>query len=164
MFLVNKTWVAIIVIVLIVAGLGYFMRHQIKSMFVSPAPAPAPITAVTPTATSSATVPTNNIYKTASSAKGSYLTDLQGKTLYVFDKDTQGVSNCTGACSTIWPAYTSGATVQKTFPTNITVIKDSNGTMQFAWKGMPLYYYSKDAAPGDTLGDGVGGIWHLAKP
>jgi len=31
-------------------------------------------------------------------------------------------------------------------------------------KGMPLYYFARDAAPGDTKGDGVKEIWPLAKP
>ena len=31
-------------------------------------------------------------------------------------------------------------------------------------QGMPLYYFARDAAPGDTKGDGVKEIWSLAKP
>ena len=29
---------------------------------------------------------------------------------------------------------------------------------------MPLYYYVKDTKAGDKLGDGVGGIWKIARP
>jgi predicted lipoprotein with Yx(FWY)xxD motif len=29
---------------------------------------------------------------------------------------------------------------------------------------MPLYYFARDAAPGDTKGDGVKEIWSLAQP
>jgi predicted lipoprotein with Yx(FWY)xxD motif len=85
-------------------------------------------------------------------------------TLYTFDKDTAGVSNCTGTCSTIWPPYTSGATAQGQFPTNITVITRADGSKQFAYKGMPLYYNQKEVKPGDIMGDGIGGVWHLVKP
>jgi predicted lipoprotein with Yx(FWY)xxD motif len=35
---------------------------------------------------------------------------------------------------------------------------------QTTYKGMPLYYLARDAAPGDTKGDGVKEIWSLAKP
>jgi predicted lipoprotein with Yx(FWY)xxD motif len=49
-------------------------------------------------------------------------------------------------------------------PANITVIIRTDGTKQFAWNSMPLYYYSKDAKAGDLTGDGVGGVWHLVKP
>ena len=27
----------------------------------------------------------------------------------------------------------------------------------------PLYFWIGDTAPGDTNGDGVGGVWHIAK-
>lgn len=29
---------------------------------------------------------------------------------------------------------------------------------------MPLYYWVKDKKPGDVTGDGVNGVWHVAKP
>lgn len=118
-----------------------------------------------PTVTSSAMAPSDNIYKTSTdSKKGSYLTDFQGMTLYTYDKDTKGMSNCTGACATNWPPYTSGATAEAQLPENITVITRADGTKQFAWKGMPLYYFGGDKKAGDLNGDGVGGFWHIVKP
>jgi predicted lipoprotein with Yx(FWY)xxD motif len=45
-----------------------------------------------------------------------------------------------------------------------TVIKRNDGTYQWAHMGQPLYTWIKDKKPGDTTGDGVRGIWHLAKP
>jgi len=106
-----------------------------------------------------------NIYLTKTDAtKGNYMTDFAGMTLYTYDKDTKGVSNCSGGCLAAWPAYTSGATAQSTLPANITVITRSDGSKQFAWKGMPLYYYAKDKVAGDITGDGVGGVWHIIKP
>ena len=62
-----------------------------------------------------------------------------------------------------WRPYSSGATGQKQFPNNISVITRADGSQQFAWKNMPLYYYSKDTNPGDVKGDGVGGVWHIIK-
>ena len=166
----KKVWVIVIVLILL-AGLGYTQRHAIKSMFMgSPVQAPTtsmakPSAANAMQATNSAAAPSDNIYKTATDkTKGTYLTDFQGMALYTFDKDTKGVSNCEGACLTLWPVYTSGATAQKTFPANITVITRKDGSKQFAWKGMPLYYYSKDTKAGDITGDGVAGVWHVAKP
>ena len=106
----------------------------------------------------------DNIYLSKTdSVKGSYMTDFAGNTLYIFDKDTTGVSNCSGGCLSAWPAYTSGATAQGSFPENISVITRTDGSKQFAWKGMPLYYYAKDKKAGDITGDGVGGIWHIVK-
>ena len=39
-----------------------------------------------------------------------------------------------------------------------------DGAKQLAYKGKPLYYWSKDQKPGDRTGDGVNGVWHVAKP
>ncbi|MGE5139734.1 MAG: hypothetical protein ACM3JD_09745, partial [Rudaea sp.] len=38
---------------------------------------------------------------------GSFLTDGQGRTLYVFDKDTPNTSNCYNTCAQNWPALIS---------------------------------------------------------
>ena len=155
--------IAIVGLVVIVV-LGYLGRHQIKALLgMSATTAPTETSQTTPTASGSAT-PSNNIYMSKNDpTKGNYMTDFQGMTLYTFDKDTAGVSNCYGGCANIWPAYTSGATAQGTFPDNITVITRTDGSRQFAWKGMPLYYYSGDTKAGDLNGDGIQGIWHIVK-
>ena len=160
-----KKGVIIVVIVLILVG-AYLGRHQLKSMFgMSSTSAPSQTTQTKPVSTTSAMAPSDNIYLTKTdSSKGKYLTDFQGMTLYTYDKDTKGVSNCTGACATAWPYYTSGATAEKTLPTNISVITRPDGHKQFAWKDMPLYYYTSDTKAGDVTGDGVGGVWHIVKP
>lgn len=117
-----------------------------------------------PTPTNTAIDYHDNIYLSKTDAtKGAYMTDFAGMTLYTYDRDTQGVSNCAGACAAAWKPYTSGATAQGTFPANITVITRADGSQQFAWKGMPLYYYSADQSAGDINGDGVGGVWHIVK-
>ena len=165
----NNTWLIIIVLVVLAFG-AYMYRHQLRAMLMgSPAPAmqygavsPAPTDSTTG---SSAAAPSNNIYMTKTTAAGvAYMTDFSGMTLYTFDKDTAGVSNCSGSCATLWPPYTSGATAQGTFSANISVITRADGSKQFAWNGKPLYYYQKDTKAGDMLGDGIGSVWHLAKP
>ena len=159
----KKSWIIVIIIVIVIIG-GYVGRHKIKQLVMGSAPqAPTAIhveSSPTPTVISS-----DNIYKLGTDIKGeSYITDFAGRALYTFDKDTEGVSSCEGQCTSIWPIYTSGATAQKTFPQNISVVKRADGAEQFAWKGMPLYYYAKDIKAGDILGDGFGGTWHLVRP
>ena len=167
----KKEYLILLVVIVVVLGLGYVGRHKIKSMLgMSPPPAPTTATAMMPEPTSgtgspAAMAPSNNIYTTKTdTTKGDYLADFDGKTLYTFDSDTAGVSNCNGGCATAWPPYTSGATAQSTFPANISVVTRADKSTQFAWKGMPLYYFGKDQKAGDTLGDGVGGKWHIVKP
>lgn len=163
----NKKYLIAGIVIILVLVAGYTARHQIKSMLgmSSQNPPVVQTTSASPTSkSSSASATSNNIYLTKTNAtKGSYLTDFNGATLYVFDKDTNGVSNCYNSCALTWPVYTSGATAQSMFPANITVITRTDGSKQFAWKGMPLYYFSKDQKPGDIAGDGVGGVWHIVK-
>lgn len=158
----NKQVVIAIVVILVVLVGGYGGYRLYKHF--KRVSAPSPVAQVTSTTKPTATPVANNIYKTATNAKlGSYLTDMKGMTLYTFTKDKPGVSNCTGVCLTIWPAYTASS-AGGTLPANVAVITRPDKSLQYAYKGMPLYYYNKDKAPGDTLGQGVQGIWFVAKP
>ena len=90
------------------------------------------------------------------------ITDTKGMTLYVYANDKQGMSNCNGVCAKLWPPY-SAKSQTGTFPANLTVIKRSDGMLQYAWRGMPLYYYSKDTKPGEIKGNGFKGLWSVAE-
>jgi predicted lipoprotein with Yx(FWY)xxD motif len=47
--------------------------------------------------------------KTADTSKGKALVDGKGMTLYIFDRDTAGKSNCNGQCATNWPPLMAAA-------------------------------------------------------
>ena len=95
-------------------------------------------------------------------ARGKALVDGKGMTIYVFDRDKSGASNCNGQCAVTWPPLPAGADA-KAFG-QWTVIARGDGGKQWAYKGKPLYTYSKDAKAGDAGGDGVNGVWHIAAP
>ncbi len=90
------------------------------------------------------------------------LADASGMTLYVFDKDTDGVSACYDKCAANWPPMiaAAGATTDDDF--GLTERKD--GTMQWTYYGKPLYLWVKDTKPGEMTGDGVNDVWHVARP
>jgi predicted lipoprotein with Yx(FWY)xxD motif len=98
---------------------------------------------------------------------GQVLADSQGRTLYFFAKDSPGTSTCTGDCATTWPPLTSPV-ASPALPSGVlgelAVISRPDGTKQVAYDGMPLYYYAKDANPGDTNGEGVGKVWWVVTP
>ena len=98
----------------------------------------------------------------ADTATGKTLVDAKGMTLYTFDKDTAGKSACNGGCATNWPPFTAtGASASGDW----TVVTRDDGTQQWAYKGKPLYTWSKDTKPGDTTGDGLlNNQWHVAHP
>jgi predicted lipoprotein with Yx(FWY)xxD motif len=100
--------------------------------------------------------------KIADTAKGKALVDGKGMTLYVFDRDAAGVSNCNGVCATNWPPLAAAGDAKG--PTPWTVITRSDGGKQWAYNGKPVYGFSKDAQPGDVKGDGLNGVWHIAAP
>lgn len=90
------------------------------------------------------------------------LVDANGMTLYTFDKDATGVSNCYDQCAQNWPplAVSSGESAEGSY----SIVERTDGTKQWAYDGNPLYLWIADQAPGDQTGDGVGGVWHVAKP
>lgn len=100
---------------------------------------------------------------TGKTSSGTALVNASGMTLYVFDKDADGKSNCTGGCATNWPPAKAAASDKPSG--DFTLVKRDDGSSQWAYKGKPLYTFAKDTKPGDTTGDGfLNGAWHLAKP
>jgi predicted lipoprotein with Yx(FWY)xxD motif len=96
---------------------------------------------------------------------GQFLTDSEGMTLYIFSNDEMGsgVSVCNDDCAVNWPPfYVEDAALPEGVPGELTVITRDDGTEQLAYNGMPLYYWVKDAAPGDTTGHAVGDVWWVA--
>lgn len=97
---------------------------------------------------------------------GKYLTDEKGMTLYLFKKDTVGNSACAGPCVEKWPLFA----VEKVTAAeglkagDFGTIVRSDGKKQTTYKGMPLYYFFKDAKPGDTTGQGVNNVWYVVAP
>ena len=89
------------------------------------------------------------------------VTDPDGMTLYVFDKDTDGVSTCYDDCAKKWPAYV--AKEGDTMAEKWTMVDRTDGTKQWAFDGKPVYHFDEDKAKGDIKGDGVGGFWHVIK-
>ncbi|MGE0408073.1 MAG: hypothetical protein AB7P23_02285 [Amphiplicatus sp.] len=81
--------------------------------------------------------------------------------LYIFDKDTAGKSVCNDRCAVAWPPV--AATKMDKAVGEWTIVTRDDGALQWAYKGMPVYTYVKDDAS-TIAGDGVGGVWHLAKP
>ena len=97
---------------------------------------------------------------------GTVLVDAEGLTLYGLTDDTGGVSTCDGACAEAWPPLTvDGPDLPAGLdPGLYSVVERSDGTFQLAAGEWPLYRFAGDAAPGDTNGQGSGGVWFAAAP
>lgn len=96
---------------------------------------------------------------TAVAAAGNILSSKTGMTIYTFDKDAPGKSNCKGPCIALWPAVpvADAPSADSAFGS----IKRDDGTEQLTYKSRPVYYFVKDKKPGDVNGDNVKGVWHV---
>ncbi|MGB7503224.1 MAG: hypothetical protein WBM25_12585 [Azonexus sp.] len=111
----------------------------------------------------SATLAASFAYASPAMVADGVLTGSNGMTLYNFDKDADGKSMCNGPCATNWPPLY--ATDSDKASGDYSVITRDDGKKQWALKGKPLYYWSKDQKPGDKTGDGfLNNAWHVAKP
>lgn len=97
---------------------------------------------------------------------GTFLVDGFGMSLYTYAKDTENSSTCLEGCTVTWqpfhiaPPEVAKGLSQKDFGT----ITRSDNMEQTTYRGKPLYYFMQDRFPGDTFGQGVGGVWFLATP
>ena len=121
--------------------------------------------------TKSDTVDPYEVKLATSSTLGSYLTDKNGNTLYFFAQDANGLNNCTGGCTTAWPIFAQATLTQDKLGDGLLAvdfgsISTPNG-MQVIYKGWPLYYYAPGGVrekPNLTTGEGINGMWFVAKP
>jgi predicted lipoprotein with Yx(FWY)xxD motif len=129
----------------------------------APTPVPTTANAVPVTGGGPLTVTVTN-----TATLGNFLIGYKGMTLYTYALDTAGVSTCTGACATNWPAaivtgvLTPGSGITDT--TKLSTYKRSDGRSQVTYNGKPLYYFTGDKKAGDTFGQGVGGVWYVVNP
>lgn len=98
---------------------------------------------------------------------GAYLTDAEGRTLYLFTPDTTpGESTCYDQCAEAWPplAPTESMALPAGVPGALETVERTDGTQQAAYNGIPLYYYAADDEAGDVYGQAVGGVWFIVAP
>jgi len=102
----------------------------------------------------------------ASNPLGQILTDGNGMTLYIYTKDTKNNSVCYETCAVNWPPLLvtqAPKIASNLINSNFGVTVRTNGDQQITFKGMPLYYWIKDAKAGDATGENVGGVWFVYK-
>jgi len=141
-------WIVVIVVIILGGVWWYYANSS---------------TTPTPTSTTTTTVVTPAVSVGTNATLGSVLVAANGMTLYTFNKDTAGVSNCTGQCLVDWPAYSPVAGVALTAGRGITgtlatITRTDNGATQLTYKGMPLYFFVQDNAAGDATGQNQDGF------
>jgi predicted lipoprotein with Yx(FWY)xxD motif len=110
------------------------------------------------------------IVSTAKTSLGEILVNSTGRTLYLFGKDRNGKSSCSGKCAVAWPPLTTSGKPTFTGSAMASLIgttKRADGRLQVTYNHHPLYTFVKDTKAGQTSGEGVnalGGIWDAVSP
>jgi predicted lipoprotein with Yx(FWY)xxD motif len=89
---------------------------------------------------------------------GKILVDSQGRTLYLFEKDSGPQSTCTSSCATAWPPLRVGRKPVAGTGAKASLLSTatrSDGPPQVTYDGHPLYRFGGDRKAGDTNGQGV---------
>jgi predicted lipoprotein with Yx(FWY)xxD motif len=100
---------------------------------------------------------------------GPILVGTHGRTVYILTHDTNGQSVCYSQCATIWPPVLTDKAVAPFVGTGIDgkligTVQRKDGTMQVTFKGMPLYYFFDDKAPGELKGQNTNSVWFVLRP
>jgi predicted lipoprotein with Yx(FWY)xxD motif len=105
------------------------------------------------------------LVSTATSSLGRVLVNAQGHTLYLFGKDKNGKSACSGMCATNWPPLIATAKARAAGgvkASRLGTTKRADGRLQVTYNHHPLYTFIKDTKKGQTNGEGLnafGGVW-----
>lgn len=107
---------------------------------------------------------------TTSGSLGAHLVDRQGRTLYLWEADTNDMSTCSGSCAVSWPPLLTKGDPTATGSAKSNLLGTttrSGGATQVTYDGHPLYRFAGDTANGDTNGqgsNGFGALWWAVSP
>jgi predicted lipoprotein with Yx(FWY)xxD motif len=102
---------------------------------------------------------TTYVFMRSQTSVGPVVSTSSGMTLYTYDKDPVGQSACYRECAQNWPPYLANGTY-KPFG-KMTIVPRTDGTLQWAYDGHPLYTFVQDKAPGEIKGNGFHNNWHV---
>jgi predicted lipoprotein with Yx(FWY)xxD motif len=110
------------------------------------------------------------VVSTGGTSLGRILVDSRGRTLYLFEKDRNGKSACSGKCAAFWPPLIATAKPRTTGTAKTSLLgttKRADGRLQVTYNHHPLYTFAKDTKKGQTNGEGVnafGAGWDVVSP
>ncbi len=128
----------------------------------------AATTPASTTSESSGDAGTTAVVKTASNGTlhATVLVNAQGMTLYSLSGEHGGKFICTSsACTAVWHPLTAPSGTPSGSVGSLSTVKRPDGTVQVTYKGMPLYTFAQDQAPGEAKGQGIKdvGTWTVVR-
>jgi predicted lipoprotein with Yx(FWY)xxD motif len=110
------------------------------------------------------------VVSTAQTSLGRIIVNANGRTLYLFEKDRNGKSACSGQCAAFWPPLITSGKPSVTGGAKASLIgttRRADGRLQVTYNHHPLYTFVKDKKAGQTSGEGVnafGAGWDVLSP
>jgi predicted lipoprotein with Yx(FWY)xxD motif len=139
--------------------------HRSRRAIASAAILAALASAVVPAAASEAAGAKGPVVSTATTSLGRILVDARGHTLYLFGKDHNAKSACSGACAAAWPPLIATAKPRAgagARASRLGTTRRADGRLQVTYNRHPVYTFVKDTKKGQTNGEGLtafGATW-----
>src|SRR3954463_418081 len=109
-------------------------------------------TSTSSTASAKAPARSSATVSVANTGLGNILVDSQGRTLYLFQKDSGTKSACSGACASAWPPLRATGKPTVGSGANSAMVATSprsDGKPQVVYNGHPVYRFQGDHSAGD---------------
>ena len=127
----------------------------------SPTPTPTPVEPVNEVVLAQAQNNEIGDYLIAGEGSGQW----EGYTLYTFNQDDEGVSECYDTCEETWPPFVveedAELILEDGIAGTLSVVERTDGEHQVTFNGHPLYFYTGDQAVGDYNGNGNNEAWWI---
>ena len=110
------------------------------------------------------------IVSTTKTSLGRFLVNSSGRTLYLFGKDKNSKSSCSGMCASFWPPLIATGKPRAAAGVKASLLgtsKRADGRLQVTYNHHPLYTFKKDTKKGQTNGEGLnafGANWYVVSP
>jgi len=110
------------------------------------------------------------VVSTAKTSLGRILVNSHGHALYLFAKDRNGRSACSGQCASFWPPLISAGKPRAGTGARASLLgttRRADGRLQVTYNHHPLYTFVKDTKMGQTHGEGLsafGAKWYAVSP
>jgi predicted lipoprotein with Yx(FWY)xxD motif len=103
----------------------------------------------------------NTSFTVTPTSSGNLLSTNSGMTLYTYDLDGRNRSACYDDCARNWRPFLGNSNSRPSG--SLTLFQRSDGTVQWADSGRPLYTSVQDMGPGQSRGDGYNNVWHVVR-
>lgn len=96
-------------------------------------------------------------FNVLTTVRGRMVVNEKRYSVYTYDKDQPGKSNCTGSCANTWIPMVAPASAQP--QGDWSVIERSPAVRQWAYRKKPVYAFAEDQLPASQAGGDIPG-WH----